>query len=177
LVALVAVGISGLLGVSLGLAAGFYGRWLDYAIMTVADIQLSFQFLLLATSVVMILGHGLLNVLLILGVTGWVTYTRVVRSTVLSLRTAEFVQAVRAVGARDSRVLIRHILPNVLSPILIVATFSVAQMIIWEAGLSCLGLGVQLRRRERGPAGPQPLPRSGSRSGRRRAWPTGGATP
>jgi ABC-type dipeptide/oligopeptide/nickel transport system permease subunit len=76
-------------------------------------------------------------------VTGWVGYPRIVRSTVLSLRTAEFVQAVRAAGARDGRVLLRHILPNVVSPILVVATFSVAQMIICEAGLSFLGLAVQ----------------------------------
>jgi peptide/nickel transport system permease protein len=94
-------------------------------------------------SVVAILGPGLVNVVLVLGVTGWVAYARIVRSTVLGLRGAEFVVAVRAAGARDRRVLLRHILPNVLSPILVVATFSVAQMIVWEAGLSFLGLGVQ----------------------------------
>jgi peptide/nickel transport system permease protein len=142
-VAVVAVGISGLLGVLLGLLSGFYGGPVDSAIMAVADVQLSFPFLLLVVSVVAILGPGLVNVVLVLGVTGWVAYARIVRSTVLGLRGAEFVVAVRAAGARDRRVLLRHILPNVLSPILVVATFSVAQMIVWEAGLSFLGLGVQ----------------------------------
>jgi peptide/nickel transport system permease protein len=142
-VAVVAVGISGLLGVLLGLVSGFYGGLLDSTIMAVADVQLSFPFLLLVVSVVAILGPGLVNVVLVLGLTGWVAYARIVRSTVLSLRSAEFVLAVRAAGARDRRVLLRHILPNVLSPILVVATFSVAQMIVWEAGLSFLGLGVQ----------------------------------
>ncbi len=141
-VAFMAVGIAGMLGVGLGLVAGFYSRWVDQAIMTVADVQLSFPFLLLVTSLVAVTGPGLVNVVLVLGVTGWVPYARVVRSSVLSLRTTLFVQAVRAAGASDARVLLRHVLPNVLSPILVVATFSVAQMIIWEAGLSFLGLGV-----------------------------------
>jgi peptide/nickel transport system permease protein len=142
-VAFVAVGISGVLGVLLGLVAGFYGGWIDHVIMAVADVQLSFPFLLLVTSVVAVLGPGLFNMVVVLGVTGWVAYARVVRSLALGLRTAEFVLAVRAAGAGDGRVLLRHILPNAISPILVVATFAVAQMIIWEAGLSFLGLGVQ----------------------------------
>ena len=142
IVGLSAVIVSGLLGVALGLLSGYYRGFTDDALMRVGDVQLAFPVLVLAVAVLAVLGASLANVILVLGVTGWITYARIVRGETLSLRQREFVEAARALGATDRYLLWRHILPNVLPPITVVATFSVARTIIAEASLSFLGLGI-----------------------------------
>jgi len=142
-VGILAVIISGLLGVSAGLVAGYYrGTW-DACIMRAVDIQLAFPFILLALAVIGVLGPGVRNVILVLGVAGWMVYARVVRGQVLSVREREFVEAARAIGASDLRILRHHVLPNTLAPVIIVATFAVATCIITEASLTFFGLGVE----------------------------------
>jgi peptide/nickel transport system permease protein len=143
LVGFAAVAISGTIGVTCGLIAGYYGRWLDQLVMRLADVQLSFPFLLLAIAVVAVLGPNVRNVIIILGVGGWVLYARVVRGEVFSTREKEFIQAARVVGVSDVNVLLRHVLPNVGNSIIVLATLSMGQVIIAEAGLSFLGLGAQ----------------------------------
>ncbi len=140
-----AVAISGLLGVAVGLVAGYYGGRLDSLLMRLVDIQLAFPFILLAITVVAVLGAGLRNVILVLGIAGWMVYARVVRGQVLALKEKEFVAAARALGAPNHVIIPRHLLPNVLTPVIIVATFAVATNIITEASLSFLGLGVEPR--------------------------------
>jgi peptide/nickel transport system permease protein len=137
-----AVVLAGTLGVLLGLVAGYYGGRLDDLLMRVGDVQLAFPALVLAIAVLAVVGSGLGNVVLVLGVTGWVTYARIARAEALSLRHREFVESARALGARDAAILRRHVLPNVLPPLVVVATFSVARTIIAEASLSFLGLGL-----------------------------------
>lgn len=137
-----AVLVAGGLGVTLGLASGWYRGWLDDLLMRVGDVQLAFPVLVLAVAVLAVLGAGVLNLILVLGVTGWITYARIVRGEVLALREREFVAAARALGANDAWIVRRHVLPNVLPPVTVVATFSVARTIIAEASLSFLGLGV-----------------------------------
>jgi len=137
-----AVILAGALGVVLGLVAGYYGGRIDDALMRLGDVQLAFPALVLAIAVLAVVGSGLGNVVLVLGVTGWVTYARIARGETLSLRHREFVEGARALGAHDAAILWRHVLPNVLSSITVVATFSVARAIIAEASLSFLGLGI-----------------------------------
>jgi peptide/nickel transport system permease protein len=130
------------LGVCLGLVAGYYGRWLDDLLMRLGDIQLAFPILVLAIAILAVLGTSLANVILVLGLSGWVTYARIVRGETLSLKQREFIEAARALGMPDRLILWRHIFPNVLPPVTVVATFSVARVIIAEASLSFLGLGI-----------------------------------
>jgi peptide/nickel transport system permease protein len=111
--------------------------------MRLADIQLAFPFLLLALAVVAAIGAGLLNVILILGIAGWATFARVVRAQVLSIKQREYVEAVRAIGAGQPTIVVRHVVPNVLTPIIVLATATVANNIVVEASLTFLGLGVQ----------------------------------
>ena len=143
LVGVSAVAIGGTLGVLAGLLAGYYGGVLDALVTRIADVQLAFPFILLAIVVVAVLGAGLLNVILVLGIGSWVPYARIVRGQVLSARNQEYVIAARMVGARDPTILFQHLLPNVITPAIIVATFGVAAAIIGEATLSYLGLGIQ----------------------------------
>lgn len=142
-VGLLAVVISGLVGITLGLVAGYYGKKTDALIMRMVDVQLAFPFILLALAVVAVLGPGLRNVILVIGIGNWMVYARVVRGQVLSVKEREFVEAARGLGARDFRVIFRHLLPNTLPPVIIVATFAVASCIITEASLTFLGLGVE----------------------------------
>jgi peptide/nickel transport system permease protein len=142
LVGLAAVLVAGVVGVGLGLVAGYYGGRLDDVLMRLGDIQLAFPVLLLGVAVLSVLGASLTNLIVVLGVSGWITYARIVRGETLSLKEREFVEAARALGARDRYLIGQHILPNVLPPITVVATFSVARIIIAEASLSFLGLGV-----------------------------------
>jgi peptide/nickel transport system permease protein len=142
IVGLSAVVIAGVLGVALGLVAGYYRGFTDDTLMRLGDVQLAFPVLVLAVAVLAVLGASLANVILVLGVTGWITYARIVRGETLSLRQREFVEAARALGASDHYLIWRHILPNVLAPVTVVATFSVARTIIAEASLSFLGLGI-----------------------------------
>jgi peptide/nickel transport system permease protein len=137
-----AVVLSGLAGVALGLLSGYYRGWLDDVLMRLGDIQLAFPVLVLAVAVLAVVGSSLATLILVLGVTSWITYARIVRGETLSLRQREFVDAARALGARDHWILGRHILPNVLPPIVVVATFSLARVIVAEASLAFLGLGM-----------------------------------
>jgi peptide/nickel transport system permease protein len=138
-----AVAIGGLVGGGLGLAVGFRGGWLDEAIMTVADAQLAFPFILLAIGIIAVLGPSFSNLIIVVGLSGWVTYTRVLRSQVLALRRREFVDAIIALGGSVPRIIVRHILPNVASTFMVIATLELARAIVLEATLSFLGLGIQ----------------------------------
>jgi len=142
-VGLSAVTLSGLIGVTLGLLAGFHGGRTDAFIMRVVDVFLAIPYILLAMGVVFALGPSLLNVILVMAVTRWVQFARIVRADVLSIREREFVSGARARGNRSVRLLLRHVLPNALTPIIVVATLELAFMIIYESALSFLGLGVQ----------------------------------
>ena len=142
MVGLSAVLISGTVGLLLGLVSGFFGGWVDDVIMRVADIQLSFPTILLALAIMAVVGSGLDKVILVLGLTGWVQYGRIVRGQVLSVKQEEFVLAARATGERNWRILFEHILPNIWSPVIVIASFSVATNIVAEASLSFLGVGV-----------------------------------
>ena len=137
-----AVLVAGVLGIALGLLSGWYRGWLDDLLMRLGDVQLAFPVLVLAVAVLAVLGASLLNLIVVLGVTGWITYARIVRGEVLTLRERDFIAAAQALGAGDGWILRRHLLPNVLPPITVVATFSVARTIIAEASLSFLGLGI-----------------------------------
>ena len=143
LVASAAVLISGVLGMVTGLVGGYFGGLVDDVLMRLADIQLAFPFILLAIAVIGVLGPSLPTIIIVIGVSSWVVYARVVRATVLTLREREFVQAARAIGDGDARILLRHVLPNALAPWLVVATLDMARVIVIESALSFLGLGVQ----------------------------------
>jgi peptide/nickel transport system permease protein len=142
-VGLAAVLISGVLGMAVGLVAGYFGGRVDDFFMRLADVQLAFPFILLAIAVIGVLGPSLRNIIIVIGVSSWVVYARVVRGEVLSIREREFVQAAVALGSRDGRILVRHVLPNAFTPWLVVATLDMARVIVIESALSFLGLGVQ----------------------------------
>lgn len=137
-----AVAVQSVLGVTLGLIAGYYRR-VGGAIMRVADIAMAVPFFVLTLAIIAVLGPGITNLIIVLGIAGWVTYARVVRSEVLSISRREYVEAARVLGVRDAWILVRHILPNVLSSVTVLVTLEIPHMIIAEASLSFLGLGVQ----------------------------------
>ncbi|HWC05440.1 MAG TPA: ABC transporter permease [Methylomirabilota bacterium] len=141
-VGLAAVAIAGTLGLIIGLVSGYFGGWVDDLFMRLADIQLAFPFILLALAVIGVLGPSLRNIIVVVGISGWVVYARIVRGEVLSLREREFVQAARAVGSPAARVIARHVVPNAFTPWLVIATLDMARVIIVESALSFLGLGV-----------------------------------
>jgi peptide/nickel transport system permease protein len=143
LVGLAAVAISGVLGMIIGLVAGYFGGRMDDVLMRLADVQLAFPFILLAIAVIGVLGPSLRNIIIVIGVSSWVVYARVVRSEVLSIREREYVHAAVALGSRHWRVLLSHVLPNTFTPWLVVATLDMARVIVIESALSFLGLGVQ----------------------------------
>ena len=138
-----AVVIGGLLGSALGMLAGFAGNRVDGVIMTVADAQLAFPFILLAIGIIAVLGPSFPTLIVVIGLSGWVSYARILRSQVLVLRSREFVEAIHALGGSVWRVVLRHVLPNVMSSIVVVATLELARSIVLEATLSFLGLGIQ----------------------------------
>jgi peptide/nickel transport system permease protein len=138
-----AVAVGGVVGGLLGLIAGFRGGWIDEVVMTVADAQLAFPFILLAIGIIAVLGPSFPNLIIVVGLSGWVTYARVLRSQVLSLRQRDFVSAILGLGGSVPRVLVRHILPNVASTFMVIATLELARAIVLEATLSFLGLGIQ----------------------------------
>jgi len=141
-VGLLSQGIALVLGVALGLVAGFYGKWIDEVVMRLADVTLAFPTLLLLVAMVAALQPSLGVVLVTIGVVGWAGMARLVRAQVLVVRQLEYVQALRALGARDFRIVMRHVLPNVVAPVVIASTLGVAGAIMAEAALSFLGLGV-----------------------------------
>jgi peptide/nickel transport system permease protein len=135
--------IAGSVGISLGLLAGYFGRAVDDVIMRLVDVQLSFPPIFLVIAIMAVIGQSLLNVVLVLGLVTWVQYARVVRGTTLSVKEKDFVEGARAAGAGHARILVRHILPNILPPVVVIATVNVSTLILAEAALSFLGLGVQ----------------------------------
>jgi peptide/nickel transport system permease protein len=141
-VGLAAVLIAGTLGLVIGVVSGYFGGRVDDLFMRLGDVQLAFPFILLALAVIGVLGPSLGNIIVVVGVSGWVVYARIVRGEVLSLREREFVQAARAVGSPPWRVLARHIVPNAFAPWLVIATLDMARVIVVESALSFLGLGV-----------------------------------
>jgi peptide/nickel transport system permease protein len=142
-VGIISQGIALSLGVVLGLVAGYYGKWVDELVMRLADVTLAFPTLLLLIALVAALQPSLTVVFATIGLVGWAGMARLVRGQVLVVRELEFVQAERALGAGDIRILIRHILPSVVAPVVIAATLGVAGAIMAESSLSFLGLGVQ----------------------------------
>lgn len=142
-VGLISQGIAVTLGLTFGLLAGYYGRWIDEIVMRLADVTLAFPTLLLLIAMVAALSPSLVVVFATIGLVGWAGMARLVRGQVLVVRELEFVQAIRALGARDRVILVRHVLPNVIAPVIVAATLGVAGAIMAEAALSFLGLGVQ----------------------------------
>ncbi len=143
LVGVCAVLLSATIGVLLGLAAGYFGGEVDWSIMTLINVMLTFPFVLLALAVIAVLGPSVPNMITVLGATGWPVYARIIRAETFALREREFVLAARALGLSHARIIFRQILPNLVSPIVVVATLQIAQVIILESFLSFLGLGVQ----------------------------------
>jgi len=143
LVSLLAVAVSTVTGIAAGVAAGFFGGRTDAIILRLIDMQLAFPVILLVIAVVAVVGPSLTNLIIIMGLSGWPRMARIVRGAVLSVRGLEYVDAARAIGAGSLRIMSHHIMPNILSAIVVYASFELARMILLEATLSFLGLGVQ----------------------------------
>jgi peptide/nickel transport system permease protein len=143
LIGFAAVGVGSLIGATLGIVAGYRRGWFDTVVMTVADAQLAFPFILLAIGIIAVLGPSFPTLVVVVGLSGWMTYARVLRAQVLVLRSREFVDAIHGLGGSTPRVILRHILPNVLSSLVVIATLELARAIVLEATLSFLGLGIQ----------------------------------
>ena len=133
---------AGVIGIFFGCLSGYYGGWIDAVIMRIADIQLSFPFILLALFIAAVLGPGVDNVILVACLCFWVQYARMVRGEILSIREMGYVEAIRALGGSDFRIIFMHILPNVMNMVVIIGTLEMARIILMEAALSFLGLGV-----------------------------------
>jgi len=131
-----------LLGVTIGILAGYVGGLLEALLMRIVDVFLAFPLILIALALAAILGPSLQNLIIVMGITGWMTYARVVRATVLTLKSQEFIESAVASGCSQWRIMWKHILPNIVAPSLVLFTFGFAQFIILESGLSFLGLGV-----------------------------------
>src|SRR5690606_29138170 len=142
-IALVAVLISATLGIGLGVAAGYFGGIVDSVIMRLVDIQLAFPLLLLIIAVIAVVGSSLPILILLLGISGWAQFARLVRAETLRVRTLEFVEASRALGTSSLRLVIKHVLPNISTTIIVVGTFEIARVFLLESAVSVLGLGVQ----------------------------------
>lgn len=143
LVGIVAVGISTLIGIILGAIAGYYRGWVDTVIMRFVDIMLSIPTFFLILAVIAFLTPSIWNIMIVIGLTSWMGVTRLVRAEFLSLRGREFVLASQTLGAKDNRLIFKHLLPNSLSPIIVSSVLGVASAVLVESGLSFLGLGVQ----------------------------------
>jgi ABC-type dipeptide/oligopeptide/nickel transport system permease subunit len=143
LVSLTSVAGSLALGLALGLVAGFYGGPAETVIMRLTDLQLAFPFILLALAIVALLGPSLPTIIVVFTVTSWPIYARVVRASVLALKEQDFVLAARALGRRELAILVRHVTPNTMAPLTVIAFFEIARMILTEAALGFLGLGIQ----------------------------------
>ncbi len=142
-IGLIAQLVALMVGATLGVLAGYFGGWVDMAVMRAVDIFLAFPDLLLAIGIAAALGPGLASILLALGIVGWPGLCRLVRGEVMALRERDFIQAARAIGAGDGWILLRHVLPNILAPVLIASSLGMGSRIMQEASLSFLGLGVQ----------------------------------
>ncbi len=144
LVGLVAIAISASLGVSCGIVSGFFRGRLDAVLMRAVDMQLALPTLLVALAVAAVWGRGVFKLIVVIGLVGWAEYARTVRGSTLAIREKEFVEAARALGASDLRIMLRHLLPNVLTPVIVLIAVSMPRVIVLEATLSFLGLGVPL---------------------------------
>jgi len=142
-VGLVAVFIYVTIGLGVGSLAGYYGGWIDMVLMRLVDVMLCIPTFFLILMVVAFVGPSLLNIMVIIGLTAWPDVARLVRGEILSLKQREFISAARIMGARDSRIILKHLLPNALGPVIVVSTLGVGSAILVESGLSFLGLGVQ----------------------------------
>jgi len=142
-VGIIAVGIALIIGTFLGAVSGFFGKWLDMLVMRVIDILMAFPSILLAIAIVAVMGKGLTNTMIAVGIVGIPQFARIVRSSVLSVKESEYIESARAIGARQFRVLFRHVLPNCIAPIIVQTTLSIGTAILDAAGLSFLGLGAQ----------------------------------
>lgn len=143
LIGILAVMLSAVFGVILGLISGYYGGFFDDLIMRIADVQLAIPLILLAITVIVVLGSSMKVLILVIGLTQWMAYARMVRGQALSLREKDFVTSARAVGATDLLIVTRYIFPNTLSSVMVLITLNMATVIVLEAGLSFLGLGIQ----------------------------------
>jgi peptide/nickel transport system permease protein len=143
LVGVLSVLVSGTVGVTLGLVAGYFRGRADDVVMRLVDLQMSVPSLLIALLVLYVLGPSLANVVLVLAITRWMVYARVTRGLMLSMREELFVEAARSLGASHLRIIVRHMIPNILAPIMVLATLEMAVMLLTEASLSFLGLGIQ----------------------------------
>lgn len=130
------------IGVVMGLVSGYYRGFWDMVVMRFADVQLALPFILLAITFIAIVGGGLTNTIVLLIISQWVQYARLVRGSVLSLREREFIQSARAIGVRDVKILFQHLLPNLIGPVIVLMTLNVANNILLESSLTFLGLGV-----------------------------------
>jgi peptide/nickel transport system permease protein len=137
------VGIQATIGITLGLISGYYGGRIDTIIMRLVDTMLAFPIIVLALAIAATLGPGLFNVVLALGIVGWASYARMVRGQVLSVKENDYIEAIKAIGASDVRIIFRHILPNVVAPIIVMATLGMAGALILAAAFSFLGIGAQ----------------------------------
>ena len=143
LVGFIAVGISTLVGAVLGAIAGYYGGWVDSLIMRFVDVMLCFPTFFLILAVIAFLNPGIVNIMVVIGLTSWMGVARLVRAEFLKLKKEDFTMAVKASGAGDFRIIFKHVLPNALAPVLVAATLGVAGAVLTESALSFLGLGVQ----------------------------------
>ena len=142
-VGIVAVGISVAIGLFFGAISGYFGRWPDALIMRIADIFFAFPYILGAIAIMTILGSGIVNIFIAIGVLGWAYFARIFRGSILSIKNKEYIEAARALGASNTRIIVKHIFPNAIAPIIVYATMNVGTAIIVEAALSFLGIGVQ----------------------------------
>ena len=143
MVGLIATGIAATLGVVIGAVAGYFGSWVDTLISRVIDTLMAFPIIALLVVLAAVLGPSLTTTILVIGLTGWARFARVVRAEVMSLKATDFITAARAVGVRDWRIIWRHLLPNVLGPVIVLATLGIGGIIILESALSFLGLGIR----------------------------------
>ncbi|MFA5339189.1 MAG: ABC transporter permease [Candidatus Omnitrophota bacterium] len=142
-VGFVAVGIAVIIGLILGSLAGYYGGWIDSVVSRFIDVMLCFPTLFLILTVIAIMGPSIFSIMVVIGLTGWMGAARLIRAEILSLKEREFVEAARATGASDFRIIVRHLIPNGMGPVLVNVVLGVAGAILIESGLSFLGLGVQ----------------------------------
>lgn len=142
-ISFISVAGAGLLGISLGLISGFYGGYFDDLIMRLTDLQLAIPLILLALAIVALLGPSITNVIMVFIITGWPIFARTGRASTLALRGREFIEAARCLGCDDMRIVTKHILPNVSGPLLVIASFELGKVIIYESSLGFLGMGAQ----------------------------------
>lgn len=142
-IGVIAVGLAVLIGVPLGAIAGYFGGWVDEAIMRVVDVLYAFPFLVLALAIVSILGRGFWNMILALSIVGWISYARLIRGEVLSVKENQYVLAAKALGATDRKIVFRHIVPNAMASVIVYATLSIGNIVLAAAALGFLGLGLE----------------------------------